>query len=110
MLAWTRSFGTRNAVRVRSIGSYGAGLLCLYAPLARKISISLGLDPDEEDRFPVVWALDAPAAVADALRSRRAPAIHRTGCRGRGAGAGPISAFTTLPASSLRLSRCWRPW
>jgi len=87
MLAWTRSFGTRNAVRVKSIGSYGAGLLRFYAPLARKISISLGLDPDEEDRFPVVWALDAPAAVADALRSRRAPAIHRTGCRGRGAGA-----------------------
>ena len=43
MLAWTRSFGTRNAVRVRSIGSYGARLLRFYAPLARKISISLGL-------------------------------------------------------------------
>src|SRR5271169_6133368 len=40
----------------------------------------------EEDWFPFVRALNALAALANALGGARAPAIHRPGCRSRGTG------------------------
>src|SRR6202042_1602757 len=69
------------------------------------------LDPYEEDRFSLVRALDALPAIADSFGSRRAAAIHRSGCRrggaGRGRGLFPRSPFRpparfALPAAGGR--------
>src|ERR1700677_545039 len=64
--------------------------------LLRSLSISLGPKPHEENRFSVVRALDALAAIANAFSGGYAPAIHRSRCRGRGARRGR-SLFPRAP-------------
>jgi alkanesulfonate monooxygenase SsuD/methylene tetrahydromethanopterin reductase-like flavin-dependent oxidoreductase (luciferase family) len=85
----------------------------LEAALVTKLASaqSQGLAVHEEDRLPLVRALDALAAIADALGGRRAPAIHRPGRRGRGAGRGRglFPRPSLRPPARFAVSRFWRP-